>query len=88
MLNAYGRFASLGVQLTASMCVFGWGGFWLDGKLDTYPWLMIVGLMVGAGAGFYALVSAVNTALPGSDKRSKETETTPPKDDSPPGGTN
>ena len=49
MLNAYGRFASLGVQLTASMCVLGYGGYWLDGKFDTYPWLMIAGLMLGVG---------------------------------------
>ncbi len=63
MMNAYGRYASLGIQLAASMCVCGWIGYWLDGKLGTYPWLMILGLMSGAGAGFYALILAVNAAM-------------------------
>jgi ATP synthase protein I len=63
MLNSYGRYASLGIQLAASMCVCGWIGYWLDGKLGTYPWLMILGLMSGAGAGFYALILAVNSAM-------------------------
>lgn len=76
MLNAYGRFASLGVQLAASMCIFGWGGYWLDGKLDTYPWLMITGLMVGAGMGFYSLILTVNAALPGSKNTTTSNEPT------------
>ncbi len=63
MLNAYGRFASLGIQLTASMCLVGLGGYWLDGKLGTYPWLMIVGLMAGAAAGFYSLIRTVNSTF-------------------------
>lgn len=62
MMNAYGRYASLGIQLAASICVCGWIGYWLDSKLGTYPWLMILGLMMGAGAGFYALILAVNAA--------------------------
>ena len=74
MLNAYGRYSALGIQMTASMCVFGYGGYWVDGKLGTYPWLMILGLFAGAGTGFYALILAVNSEtkrsashLPGDD---------------------
>jgi ATP synthase protein I len=85
MMNAYGRYASLGVQLAASMCVLGWGGHWLDGKLGTYPWLMITGLMSGAGAGFYALILTVNAGMKSEAAEaasSKALET--PKDQRPP----
>jgi len=35
----------------------GWGlGYWLDGKYDTGPWLMLVGLLFGVGAGFNGLI--------------------------------
>lgn len=61
MLDAYGRYSALGIQMTASMCLLGYGGYWADGKLGTYPWLMILGLFAGAGTGFYALILAVNS---------------------------
>jgi ATP synthase protein I len=28
-------------------------GFWLDKKLHTSPWLLVVGALFGVGAGFY-----------------------------------
>jgi F0F1-type ATP synthase assembly protein I len=35
----------------------GWGlGYWLDGKYGTGPWLMLVGLLFGVGAGFNGLI--------------------------------
>jgi ATP synthase protein I len=30
-------------------------GAWLDGKLGTSPWLLVIGAFTGAGAGFYSL---------------------------------
>ena len=82
-MDAYGRYASFGIQLVVTMCLLGWGGWWLDGTLGTYPLLMIVGLFAGAGASFYALILAVNDA---SQKRSEAAEPSAPSsgpDDSP-----
>ena len=36
-----------------------WFGSWLDRKLDTEPWLMIVFLLFGVAAGFMALYRAL-----------------------------
>lgn len=37
----------------------GWGiGYWLDGRFDTGPWLMLVGLLFGVAAGFNGLLRA------------------------------
>jgi F0F1-type ATP synthase assembly protein I len=35
--------------------VFLYLGQWLDRKLGTAPWLLIVGVFVGAGASFYSM---------------------------------
>lgn len=58
-MDAYGRYAGLGFQFVASMALLGLGGYWLDGKLGTHPWLLIVGIFLGAAGGFYSLLQAV-----------------------------
>lgn len=41
--------------------LLGWGiGYWLDGKYDTGPYLMIVGLLFGVAAGFNGLIRTAN----------------------------
>jgi F0F1-type ATP synthase assembly protein I len=44
-----------GLAWALSVLVFLGIGAWLDRKLGTTPWLLIVGAFVGAGAGFYSL---------------------------------
>ena len=74
-MNAYARYASLGIQFAVAMCFFGWVGWWLDGKLSTYPLLLIVGLFLGATGGFVSLVKAIPPAGPRREL---------PRDDPPP----
>ncbi|MCX7598989.1 MAG: AtpZ/AtpI family protein [Armatimonadetes bacterium] len=38
------------------------GGYWLDRKLGTGPWLAVVGLLVGVAAAFRELLRAVRSA--------------------------
>ena len=54
-----GPYLGLGVQLAASalLCLF--LGRWIDGKLGTEPVLMMVGVLVGAAAGFYSFIRKV-----------------------------
>ena len=62
-----GRYAGLGLQFAASVVLFGAGGWWLDGRFGTRPWLLIVGLFLGAGLAFYALLRAVPTSRSPTD---------------------
>jgi len=48
-------FAGSGIQLVVSILVFVYLGRWLDGKLGTTPWLLVLGAFVGAFAGFYSM---------------------------------
>ncbi len=35
------------MQMALTMALFAGGGFWLDSKFDTLPWLTLVGAVVG-----------------------------------------
>lgn len=39
----------------ASILFFLFAGQWLDRRLGTEPWLLLLGVFVGAGAGFYSM---------------------------------
>ena len=54
-----GQYAGLGMQLAASAALFAFLGVWLDRKLGTAPWLTILFVFVGAGAGIYSIYRKV-----------------------------
>ncbi len=50
-----GEMMGVGIQIAGSIVVFLLVGRWLDVWLGTTPWLLILGVFVGAGAGFYSM---------------------------------
>jgi ATP synthase protein I len=50
-----GDLGSVGLQFTASILLFFFLGRWLDGRLGTEPWLLIVGVFTGLAAGFWSM---------------------------------
>ena len=55
LLRASGQYMGLGLTWALSVLLFLGLGAWLDSKLGTRPFLMVLGAFVGAGAGFYSL---------------------------------
>lgn len=51
-----------GFQLVALVLVFTGIGYGLDRLFDTVPWLMIGGVFVGAGLGFWTFIRTVISA--------------------------
>jgi F0F1-type ATP synthase assembly protein I len=49
------EFAGVGIQFAVSIVLFLYVGQWLDRKLGTAPWLLIIGVFLGAGASFYSM---------------------------------
>lgn len=45
-----------GLQFGAVICLFALIGNWLDGKFDTKPWLLLVGVLVGFAGGTISLL--------------------------------
>jgi F0F1-type ATP synthase assembly protein I len=50
----------MGLQIAAAMTAFGALGWWLDGKLETTPWLLATGVVLGATGG---MISVVRTTI-------------------------
>ena len=55
IIRASGQYMGYGLAWALSVLLFLGVGAWLDGKLGTSPWLLVIGAFVGAGAGFYSL---------------------------------
>ena len=49
-----------GIQMAAAIILMFFFGQWLDSKLGTSPWLMLVGIFLGAGGGLYSFIQTVN----------------------------
>ena len=47
---------SAGTQLVVSVLVWLFAGLWLDKKLGTGPWLVLLGAVVGIVSGLYLLI--------------------------------
>jgi F0F1-type ATP synthase assembly protein I len=62
ILGASSQFLGHGMAFALSTLAFLLLGNWADGKLGTGPILAIVGILVGASAGFYSLYRHVTAA--------------------------
>lgn len=69
--RSYARYAGLGVQFAGTLLVLGALGYWVDHKLGSSPWLMILGIFLGAAGGFVSLVRQVPAVRPPRSKRSE-----------------
>lgn len=65
-------FAGSGIQLVVSILLFVYAGRWLDGKLGTSPWLLVLGAFVGAFAGFYSMYRALMAPTKKKDATDEE----------------
>jgi len=57
---AWWSLAGLGFEFIAALLVPGAAGYWLDGKFNTRPWLMLVGGLLGFAIGLMQLLRAAN----------------------------
>lgn len=55
-------YAGAGFQFAIALLMFFFAGRWADRKLGTEPWLMLLGLLVGGGAGFYSMYTKLMAA--------------------------
>ena len=61
--------AGVGIQFAVTLILFLFLGQWLDKRLGTTPWLLIVGVLVGASAGFYSLYRKLMAAQARDEQR-------------------
>lgn len=63
------QYAGAGLQLALTLVVFMFLGIWLDKRLGSSPWFVLICVFVGAAAGFYSIYRQ----LVGSTKRGSST---------------
>ena len=51
-----GPVATASYSLVGAILLLGGVGYWLDGRLETSPWLTVGGLLLGIVVGFYELI--------------------------------
>lgn len=56
LLSTLGIYGAIGFQLAISVVVGVMAGRYLDARWGTMPWLTIVGMLLGSGAGFWNLI--------------------------------
>jgi F0F1-type ATP synthase assembly protein I len=63
------RFSSAGIELVLFVLLFLYGGYKLDGKLETLPVFTLVGGIIGMIVGFYMVF---RTLIAGDGERNKK----------------
>jgi len=66
------RMMGLGLQFVVSILLCLYLGQWLDRKLGTAPWLLLLGVFVGAGLGFYSMYRVMTDENRRSDEERKK----------------
>lgn len=59
VIRTVGKYMDLGLTFVIAAAGGSLGGYWLDSRLGTTPWLFLVGALLGITAGFYHFFSVV-----------------------------
>ena len=65
------EFAGLGLQFAISILAGLYAGQWLDKKLGSAPWLLFIGVFLGAGLSFYSMYRKLMAAQAREDAAQK-----------------
>lgn len=60
--SSEGSMAGLGIQFVITVMAFLFLGQWLDRRLGTIPWLLLLGVLLGAALGMWNMVRAARQA--------------------------
>ena len=63
VMRQLGSFASMGFEFIAAVMLPGGLGYWLDGRWQTTPWLMLIGGAFGFGVGLYMMLKAAKQSM-------------------------
>ncbi len=66
-----GSYLGVGLQFALSIVFFVYLGQWLDRRLGTEPWMLLLGLLLGAGGSFYGIYRKLMADLRREEERKK-----------------
>jgi ATP synthase protein I len=65
--------ATGGIEFAVTILLGVFAGQWLDRRMGTAPWLVILGVLLGAAVGFYNLYRTLTTAQHRGSSRARGT---------------
>ena len=68
-LSSIGTFTGIGIELATFIIVFLLAGRYLDSRLGTEPWLLILGAALGFAAGFYSMFKTLSGISSSGDRK-------------------
>ena len=71
-------FAALPFQLAMCLLAGVYAGQWIDKKLGSAPWLLVTGVFVGAGLGFYSIYVKLTAAQAQDEAAQQSRRNDPP----------
>lgn len=71
-MSGAGTYATAWVQFVAPLLAFLFLGQWLDRRYDTAPWLMMLGVLLGAGGGLYSMYRVLMAEQEREEARKRE----------------
>ena len=72
------RMAGIGVQFGAVISLFALAGYWLDDRMGSSPWLLLLGVLLGFVGGTISLVKAVSRLKESPSGLEQNTDADPP----------
>ena len=69
--NSAGSYLGVGLQFALSIVLFVYLGQWLDRRFGTEPWLLLLGLLLGAGGSFYSIYRKLMADLRREEERKR-----------------
>ena len=70
--SSAGSYLGVGLQFALSIVFFVYLGQWLDRRYGTEPWLLLIGLLLGAGGSFYSIYRKLMADLRREEERKRE----------------
>ena len=67
-----GAYLGVGLQFALTIALSAYGGWWVDARWGTSPWLLIGGCLLGSVGGFYHLYRTLVGEAPKTEKETGE----------------
>lgn len=66
------RLTGIGFYIVVCILAGAFGGYWIDGRLDTAPWFLLGGLLAGLGLAAYGVYRMVQPLMKDNQDNDKE----------------
>lgn len=63
---------ALGVEFATIMCLGTFGGFWVDKKLNTFPWFLLAGAIAGFILALFILIKHAKVVIHTANTENKK----------------